>query len=354
MMQTPSRRMLLKGAAALGLATGLQSPALARGVPPLNDRLAGDLSPVHDPVVIRQGDIYYLFCTTIPPGGKASAPQIPWRWSRDLVNWKLGGHVFPHVPGWAVAAIPGITENWAPDISYVGGEYRLYYACSTGGSIRSAIGLATNRTLDPAAKDFGWIDRGLVLVSKQGGDFNAIDPAFAVDRQGKHWLAFGSFWSGLKIVELDKTTGKPPPGPPRLYSIARRNTPGDGSPFNGADAIEAPFLIERGEYYYLFASYDYCCQAARSTYYTAVGRAKDILGPYVDREGRAMMQGFGTVVLCAGPKSRWRGPGHCAILREPDRDYIVYHAYDGETGGAATLRIAPLEWSADGWPSAIV
>jgi arabinan endo-1,5-alpha-L-arabinosidase len=91
----------------------------------------------------------------------------------------------------------------------------------------------------------------------------------------------------------------------------------------------------------------------RSTYYTAVGRSKNVLGPYLDREGRPMMQGFGTIVLCASMKTRWRGPGHCAVFRDKGRDYIVYHAYDARRGGVPTLRIAPLEWSADGWPTAV-
>jgi arabinan endo-1,5-alpha-L-arabinosidase len=69
-----------------------------------------------------------------------------------------------------------------------------------------------------------------------------------------------------------------------------------------------------------------------------------------------MLDGYGSVVLRADlqGRERWRGPGHCAILRDPGQDYIVYHAYDGKIGGVPTLRIAPLVWSQNGWPSAIV
>jgi arabinan endo-1,5-alpha-L-arabinosidase len=51
------------------------------------------------------------------------------------------------------------------------------------------------------------------------------------------------------------------------------------------------------------------------------------------------------------PTERWRGPGHNAILQEDGVEYIVYHAYDAQRGGISTLRIDPLVWDADGWPS---
>src|SRR3546814_20335175 len=118
------------------------------------------------------------------------------------------------------------------------------------------------------------------------------------------------------------------------------------------DAIEAPFIIRRGDFHYLFASFDFCCRGADSTYYTVVGRAAKAEGPYVDREGRSMLKGGGTVILRAdrGAGDRFVGPGHCAVLQDSDRDYIVHHAYDKQRDGVPTLRIHPLAWSADGWP----
>jgi len=62
-----------------------------------------------------------------------------------------------------------------------------------------------------------------------------------------------------------------------------------------------------------------------------------------------MLEGGGTIVVTGG--SRWRGPGHCAILHEKNGDKIVYHAYDANAGGASTLRIALLNWDSEGWPT---
>jgi arabinan endo-1,5-alpha-L-arabinosidase len=334
------RRMLL---ATIGLATLPFRFGRSQTLPPLNPNLTGDLYPVHDPCVIKAGDTYYVFCTT----PRADAPaQIPWYRSKDLMRWERGGHVFPELPAWAQQAVRGAQGCWAPDISFCNGRYCLYYACSTFGSNHSVIGLATNVTLNPADAGYQWLDQGLVLESQTTDDFNALDPNRVVDGEGKHWLAYGSFWTGLKIIQLDPATGKPLPDAQRHNLAQRPKRP---------DAIEAVFIIQRAGNYYLFASFDFCCRGADSSYYTVVGRSKDVLGPYVDRTGKPMMDGGGTLVLAAGAgEPRWRGPGHIAILRDAGKDYIVYHAYDSAHDGRPTLRIAPLGWTDDLWPVAFV
>jgi arabinan endo-1,5-alpha-L-arabinosidase len=340
--RTVSRRDLLLGSAA-ALAALAMRPARAQTLEPLNPKLTGDLYPIHDPCVIKASDSFYVFCTT----PRADTPaQIPWYRSKDLLHWERGGHVFTALPSWAKQAVPHTESCWAPDISFFEGQYYIYYACSTFGSNRSVIGLATNTTLNPAEPGYRWEDRGLVLESQSSDDFNALDPNRVIDRSGKHWLAFGSFWTGLKIIPIDPSTGMPLPGAQRV-SLARRP--------RAPDAIEAVFIIQRAGNYYLFASFDFCCRGAESSYYTVVGRSPDILGPYVDRSGKPMMEGGGTLVLAADVgERRWRGPGHIAILRDAGKDYIVYHAYDADHNGRPTLRIAPLGWTEDNWPAAFV
>ncbi len=313
----------------------------------LNARLSGDVMPVHDPVIIREGSTYHVFSTGIGEGGQRI---LSVRTSRDLVTWKRGRAPFDRLPDWAVKAIPGASNMWAPDISYVNGRYRLYYAVSTFGSNRSAIGLATSATLDPAAPDYGWRDEGMVVMSRPEDDFNAIDAAFVADAQGRHWLSLGSFWTGLKLFRLDPATGKllNPGEPPR--AIASRTVPA-GAP----SIVEAPYIFAHGGYYWLLASYDYCCKGVNSTYYTVAGRAKSVEGPYLGKDGSALLKGGGTILLRAdlAEKQRFRGPGHAGHFRDKDgTDYIVYHAYDRDRNGAPTLRIAPLRWDADGWPVA--
>ncbi len=325
---------MLEGSLATAAATLLPPSLFAQA-----DTLEGNLSPVHDPCIIKQGDTYHLFST-----GQArdATGLLPWRTSRDLTEWTLQGKVFDAIPKWASDAVPGVGGLWAPDIAYFNERFHLYYSVSTFGSNHSAIGLVTSKTLDVRSREFGWRDEGLVVASTRDDDFNAIDPNHIIDSQDNHWLSLGSFWSGLKLFPLDEKTGKLRRGDTRRFSIASRPAP-EGAP----GAVEAPFIIEREGQYYLFASYDYCCRGVSSSYYIVVGRAKDITGPYLGRDGKSMNDGYGTLLL-RGDR-RFRGPGHCAVLRDGANDYLVYHAYDSEADGRPTLRINKLEWR-DGWP----
>jgi arabinan endo-1,5-alpha-L-arabinosidase len=270
---------------------------------------------------------------------------IHWRSSTDLLKWTRNGAVFSAMPAWASEAVPGTRGIWAPDISYVNGEFRLYYSVSRFGENTSAIGLAVTKTLARSDPRFGWLDEGLVVRSDSRDDFNAIDPDLLVDASGRHWLSFGSFWTGIKLIELDPATGKPTRDHPTMYSVARRSSPG---------AIEAPKMIAHGGWFYLFASFEYCCRGVNSTYYTVVGRAESPTGPFRDAEGRSMNEGGGSIVLRADqdPTRRWIGPGHPAILSVGQGDFIAYHAYDREAAGRPTLRIQRLGWTSDGWPVA--
>lgn len=310
---------------------------------PLAEQMSGDLTPAHDPAIIKQGDTYYVFTTSQERDKKG---MIHVRSSEDLKAWKREPSVFAAIPAWAKNAVPGTVGIWAPDVSFMNGRYRVYYSISTFGSNRSAMGLATSASLNPQDPNYGWRDEGEVYSSNRRDDHNAIDPNFIVDAEGKHWLSFGSFWSGLKMFELDPVTGKRLAGS-KLIPIAQRPSPG---------AVEAPFIIRRNDFYYLFASYEFCCRGADSTYYTIVGRSKQVTGPYVDADGKPLMKGFGQVVLHADldKTERWRGPGHVSILQDGNRHFIAYHAYDARNKGVPTLRVSELGWSADGWPVAIL
>jgi arabinan endo-1,5-alpha-L-arabinosidase len=297
--------------------------------------LQGDVRHVHDPAIIKQGDTYYLFSTRA---------GISIRCSDDLRRWKLCGDVFAHLPGWAVKEVPGLRGLWAPDVAYFNGRYHVYYSASTFGSNRSAIGLATNQTLDPASDDYRWVDQGKVIGSSPPDDWNAIDPNVVLDEVGQPWLSFGSFWGGIKLRKLDPATGTLDAKDQNLYSLASRprsaSEPG---------AVEAPFIVRKNGYYYLFVSFDFCCRGVDSTYNVRVGRSRKVMGPYVDREGKDLREGGGTLVVTG--EGRWRGPGHCAVLLEESGDRLVYHAYDARKRGTPTLRIRPLVWDADGWPA---
>ena len=266
----------------------------------------------------------------------------PFKRSDDMRHWRIGRGtpIFRRMPEEAAAWVPDATDIWAPDISHFNGRYHVYYSVSTFGSSRSAIGLATNLTLHAGDDHYEWIDHGIVVKSDHADDFNAIDANLVLDADDEPWLAFGSFWSGIKLIKIDGETGKQSEENTRVYDLASR-------PLHPR-AVEAAFIIYRHGFYYLFVSFDQCCRGIDSTYNVRVGRAQDITGPYYDRKDYAMIDGGGAQLTFAD--GRFRGPGHNAIFSEDGQDYIVYHAYDTVYVGTPTLQIHRLSWDDDAWP----
>jgi arabinan endo-1,5-alpha-L-arabinosidase len=316
-----------RGRRPLLLAALLALPAFAQGP-------RSDPEFVHDPsTVVVEGGARRVLATGA--GLAVVREDADGRWRRE-------GRVFPPDarPAWHARLVP---ENrgdlWAPDVLAIDGKYFVYYSVSTFGRNESAIGLAVGATLDPAAPSWRWEDRGPVVVSHRRDRFNAIDPsAFRDPADGRLWLAFGSFWDGIFFVELDPATGlrRDPDAPPTRLAWAPE--------------IEAPFLTKRGGWYYLFVNWGTCCRGTASTYEIRVGRARDVAGPYVDRAGKGLREGGGAPVLATA--GRYVGPGHASLLSRDGRDWLVHHAYDAESRGRARLRIVPLAWDADGWPTA--
>jgi len=321
------------GAGASGWGAANPTAPAAPQMLPLTGNLAA-----HDPVIIRDNDTFYVFST-----GNRRAGLLPIRRSKDLYHWTACGSVFATLPEWATKEIPGARSVWAPDISRYNGKYHLYYAVSTFGKNDSAIGLATNRTLDPNSPDYRWVDEGLVVRSHQSqDDWNAIDPQLVIQDERNVWLCWGSFWGGIMMRRIDPATGKLSPTDTTLHNLARRPRTG-GQP----GAIEAPFIVRHDQWWYLFASFDFCCRGVNSSYNVRVGRSRNVTGPYVDQAGVPMTEGGGTLVIEATTPN-WRGPGHEAVLQDISGDYLVFHAYHGKTG-QSELKISTMVWD-NGWP----
>ena len=331
---TTIRRITLVSIVLCLIMAGAQSRAWSQKTQPEVLKLEGDISPIHDPAIIRQGDTYYVFATN-----RFAQKLVPIFCSQDLHQWKFCGHVFDSVPEWALKEIPDARGIWAPDISFVQGKYLLYYAVSTFGSNHSVIGLITNQTLDPGSPNYRWVDQGPVIRSTREDDWNAIDANLVTDANGEMWLAMGSFWGGIKMRRLDSKTGKLSQEDTRLYSLASRR------PLE-PPAIEAPFIVRRKKYYYLFVSFDFCCRGKESSYKIMVGRSNKIIGPYFDRDGKPLMEGGGTLLMAGG--SAWRGPGGQSILQSSDSDLLVFHSYNATTG-RPSLQISTIVWE-NGWP----
>jgi len=289
--------------------------------------LKGELS-AHDPsTIVKDKGEYWVYVT---------GDGIRARHSKDLVSWDAGPPVFANPPAWTTKTVPGFRGHfWAPDVIRVQDRFLLYYSVSTWGSQISAIGLATNATLDPQDAAYHWVDSGIVIQSSPKEDFNTIDPSVMLDSTGKLWLAFGSYWTGIKLVQLDPTTGH------RLGT----NAP---VPLAWKEAIEAACLVEHDNYYYLFVNWGRCCRGVESTYNIRVGRSRNAGGPYVDKDGMELMRGGGS--LFVGTEGRYIGPGHLGLLEKDGSFLFSHHYYDGDNHGARTLGLRPLVWTESGWP----
>ncbi|MFJ3664888.1 arabinan endo-1,5-alpha-L-arabinosidase [Streptomyces sp. NPDC090106] len=281
---------------------------------------------IHDPTVIHLGSGGYVAYST---GGVIGA-----RLSKDGKRWDDSGNAFAEPPAWWYE-YNATGDPWAPDISYRAGRYWLYYAVSSWGTNHSAIGVATSRSGLPGT----WTDHGKVFTSETTDSWNAIDPAL-IQAGGRLWMSFGSYWTGIRMVELDPATGKARTGATVHHLATRPDAP---------YAVEGPYIVRHGRYFYLFASYDACCAGVNSTYRIRVGRSTAVTGPYTDSTGTSLLDGGGDLLLAG--HGRFIGPGGESVFRDKGRDVLAYHYYDGDDGGTPKLGLNTLYWTEDGWPS---
>ncbi|TYZ07448.1 family 43 glycosylhydrolase [Hymenobacter lutimineralis] len=288
----------------------------------------------HDPsTLVKDGNKYWMFTT---------GAGIYAAYSTDLFRWQSAPKtVFPigTWPTWINQAVPGFDGTfWAPDVLYMNGKYYLYYSCSTFGSPRSAIGVATSPTLDQNSPYYKWTDLGMVVSSATQTDINAIDPALLKDSNGRVYMTYGSFSGGIGVVELDAATGLRKAGAPIVH-VAGGNRA----------SWEAPYLFKEGNYYYLVVNRGACCQGVNSTYFLVMGRSTNINGPYVDKSNVDLRSNGGTRLLATSGK--YVGPGHFGLLRENGTNFVSLHYYDRNDNGNAKLDIANMGISSvDGWP----
>lgn len=324
----------------LGGATLMQAQAQTSPRPRRTGSFTTADPGVHDPVMAKEGDTYYLFATGM---------GVQTMSSKDLVTWTSENSVLKETFPWTKKDLPSFRglHLWAPDVIYYRGQYHLFYCCSAFGKNTSVIGHVSRKTLDPNDPS-PWVDKGKVVQSFPMQDnWNAIDPNVIVDDKGQPWMTWGSFWDGIQLArmsrDLNKLTEKP-------RTIARRNFTAHGEKrVNAGDnAIEAPFIFRHGDYYYLFVSWDYCCRGNSSTYKVAVGRSKTVAGPYLDRDGKDMAEGGGTVVLYNNEE--FNAAGHNSAYHFDGKDYFVCHAYSRKAHGGSKLIVREMKWDAEGWP----
>lgn len=336
-MRNRTRIALVTLLAAILLGGGAASWMILRGKPAITYQNPVFEPVLADPSVIRGQDGYFYAYGTEDDWGGAHGPHLmPILKSKDLTKWEFVSDALAEKPVWKEDG-GGL---WAPDISlHPNGKYYLYYAFSSWGDPNPAIGVAT---ADHPAGPF--TDHGKLLRSDEIGVSNSIDPAYVRGEDGKQYMIWGSF-RGIYGIELSEdgltTVGE-------KFELA-------------SNQFEAPYIIQRNGYFYMFLSSGSCCEGAKSGYFVTVGRSKSIRGPYLNKNGEDLLTALGTPVLLGNnpekrPETHFVGPGHNAIVKDDEgTDWMIYHAIDVRNpnldNGATRrpLMIDPVVWDGE-WP----
>ena len=291
-------------------------------------------SSAADPTVIRTEEVFYLYAT------QTNAYWIPIYFSKDLVNWEFKRSAFRNATKPKPDVLPGGGAFWAPEIRYINGKYVLYFSWAKWGD--GSISYTAVATSDSPVGDF--LNAKPLLITDDFGS-NCIDQ-FYYEEDKKKYMFVGSF-NGIYVTELTDDG----------LSVKRG---GDGKPVLKKQvcgrAFEGTNIYKKGKYYYLFASINNCCpnNGMDSKYKVVVGRSENLLGPYVDRKGKDMLDNSWELVL-EGDGETFFGPGHNSIIIPDDAgtDWMIYHSYVKENGavGGRLGMLDRIVWSADGWPT---
>lgn len=291
-------------------------------------------SSVADPTVIRTDEGFYLYAT------QTNSYWIPIYFSKDLVNWEFKRSAFRKATRPTEDVLPGGGAFWAPEIRYINGKYVLYFSWAKWGD--GSISYTAVATSDSPVGDF--LNAKPLLITDDFGS-NCIDQ-FYYEEDSKKYMFVGSF-NGIYVTELTDDG----------LSVKRG---ADGKPVLKKQvcgrAFEGTNIYKKGKYYYLFASINNCCpnNGMDSKYKVVVGRSENLLGPYVDRKGKDMLDNSWELVL-EGDGETFFGPGHNSIIIPDDAgtDWMIYHSYVKENGtvGGRLGMLDRIVWSADGWPT---
>jgi beta-xylosidase len=280
-----------------------------------NPVLPGDFP---DPSLIRVGNDYWATATT-----SQWAPIFPLLHSTDLVGWRRVGSVFQTPPAWSAGSY------WAPEISEDRGRFFVYYtARKRNGPLCVAVAVA--------AKPQGpYTDRGPLVCQEAG----SIDAAAIRDEKGQLYLVWKEDGNSRKLPTPIWAQPLSDDGTALIgekHEILRNEAPWE------AHLVEGPFVLHRGEWFYLFYSADACCGRG-CNYKLGVARSRQLLGPWERHPANPLL----------AANEYWKCPGHGSLATVPGgRTYLLYHAYhptDFEYVGRQGL-LDEVTWDPQGWP----
>jgi beta-xylosidase len=295
------------------------SQPIAPAEPPAtytNPAVAGDYP---DPSVIRVGRDYWATATS-----SEWAPEFPILHSRDLVNWRVAGAVFQQRPSWSVG------NYWAPEISEYRGRFFVYYVG------RKKDGPLCVAVASAARPEGPYKDHGPIVCQDAG----SIDPVAVTDERGRRYLVWKEDGNSRNLatpIWAQRLSGDGTRLVGEKKELIRNDAPWE------AQLVEGPFIVRRGDWFYMFYSGNACC-TRDCNYALGVARARALLGPWEKNLANPIMKG----------NAAWKCPGHGTIVSDATgRDFLLYHSYragDFVYVGRQAL-LDEIRWNPDGWPT---
>ncbi|MGM9938042.1 MAG: family 43 glycosylhydrolase, partial [Candidatus Ornithomonoglobus sp.] len=325
--------------------------------------------------------------------------------SKDLINWKKydftninANTISPITSAFITNNYPNTTMNgtyWAPDVIYKEGDdhpYWMYISLSCGlGGMNSAISLMkSDNPLFWADPSSDIIDAGVVFATKDGsGKTNSIDANIYTDPyDGKEYFVWGSFWGGIQAAPLKAdgfVEGIDYTSDATIISSCKTFGTTVYSQKGGAAGPEGAWMINHGDYRYMFTSYgwlgsNYNTRVARSSLGTSFGTdmgtqlvdvngyqmggqytagslsspsGYKLIGSYRLGDGSMTVTNNGTnyyVPREADDAHIYYGPGHNSVINVGDETFYCSHIRKDAVDIGATLQIRKMLFTADGWP----
>lgn len=271
-----------------------------------------------DPDVIRVGDDYFLVASSFH-----FSPGIPILTSKDLVHWKILGHVLPRLnfhPAYDMSPSYPLTDAlskpvgdslryaggvWAPSIRFHQGLFYVYWA--TPGE-----GIFMSTAADPAG---AWSAPVMVLA---GAGYE--DPCPFWDDDGKAYLVHSRVGAGPAILHAMSPDGKSVYDDGQTIVEDKVNLP----------VLEGPKVYKRHGYYYIFVPI-----GGVETGPQAVLRSRSINGPYESH-------------IALKPGNGLKGPHQGGYVETPSgQGWFVHFNSTGAFGRITHLQ--PVVWK-DDWP----
>lgn len=286
-----------------------------------------------DPSICRVGDDYYLVNSTF-----AYFPGIPVFHSRDLVNWKLIGHVMDRVEQMNLEGL-GVSEGiFAPAIRFHDGLF--YVTCTLVGAGGNYVVTAQN----PAGpwSNPVWLPQ-----------IDGIDPSLFFDQDGKAYIVYNSvapnnrpLYEGHRTIRMYQFDYE------KLKVISPEIILVNG----GTDIskkpiwIEGPHIFRKDNFYYLI-----CAEGGTSWEHSeVVFRSEQVTGPYVPYAKNPILT---QRHLDPNRPHPITCTGHADLVMTPAGDWWAVFLgcrpylpeYEGFFNTGRETFMAPVKWI-DGWP----